>query len=90
MHPRQARSDSLCVSTDEQSLDLQIDALKFAKCDRILCDQGYSGALKSRPALDDAMSLLKSGDTFVTWKLDRLGRSLSHLISLIGTSRAGE
>jgi DNA invertase Pin-like site-specific DNA recombinase len=71
------------VSTDNQSLDLQIDALKQAKCDRIFCDQGYSGALRSRPALDDVMLLLKPGDTLVTWKLDRLGRSLSHLIGLV-------
>lgn len=71
------------VSTDDQNLDLQIDALKQVKCDRIFCDQGYSGALRSRPALDEAMALLKPGDALVTWKLDRLGRSLSHLISFI-------
>ncbi|WP_441711623.1 recombinase family protein [Hyphomicrobium sp. 2TAF46] len=71
------------VSTDDQNLDLQIDALNQARCDRIFCDQGYSGVLRSRPALDDAMLLLTPGDTLVTWKLDRLGRSLSHLISLV-------
>jgi len=72
------------VSTEEQSVALQIDALEFAGCGRIYCDDGYSGALKSRPALDEAIAHLKAGDTLVTWRLDRLGRSLSHLISLVG------
>nr|WP_046848391.1 recombinase family protein [Hyphomicrobium sp. GJ21] len=71
------------VSTEEQNLDLQIDALRKAGCERVFCDKGFSGALRSRPALDDAFASLKPGDTLVTWKLDRLGRSLSHLISLI-------
>lgn len=71
------------VSTDEQSLDLQVDALRFAGCDRIFCDHGVSGALKSRPALDDTLSFLKPGYTLITWRLDRLGRSLSHLIALV-------
>ncbi len=71
------------VSTDEQSLDLQIDALRLVGCDQIFCDRGFSGALKSRPALDHALALLKPGDTLVAWKLDRLGRSLSHLISVV-------
>ncbi|SFV29413.1 recombinase family protein [Hyphomicrobium facile] len=71
------------VSTDDQSLDLQIDALKQAKCTKIFCDPGYSGALEYRPALDEAIRWLKTGDTLVTWRLDRLGRSLSHLISLV-------
>lgn len=71
------------VSTEEQNLDLQVDALERAGCDRIFCDRGFSGALRSRPALDDALQSLRSGDTLVTWKLDRLGRSLSHLISLV-------
>lgn len=71
------------VSTDEQSVDLQIDALKRAGCERIFRDNDYSGALKSRPALDDALDYLEPGDTLVTWRLDRLGRSLSHLISLV-------
>src|SRR5206468_2972595 len=71
------------ISTDEQNLDLQIDALEGAGCSRILSDTGYSGALKSRPALDEAIGYLKPGDTLVTWRLDRLGRSLSHLMQLI-------
>lgn len=71
------------VSTDEQNLDLQIGALRLAGCSQIFCDRGFSGALKSRPSLDDTLSSLKQGDTLVTWRLDRLGRSLAHLISLI-------
>lgn len=71
------------VSTDEQNLDLQVDALEQAGCDRIFSDTGFSGALTSRPALDRAIALLRPGDTLVTWRLDRLGRSLGHLISLV-------
>lgn len=71
------------VSTDEQSVDLQIDALVRAGCERIFQDTGFSGALQSRPALDEALMRARSGDTLVTWRLDRLGRSLSHLISLV-------
>ncbi len=71
------------VSTDEQSLDLQIDALEQAGCDQIFSDTGFSGVITSRPALYQAIALLKPGYTLVTWKLDRLGRSLSHLISLV-------
>ena len=77
------------VSTEEQNLDLQIDALQKAGCERVFCDRGFSGALRSRPALDDALALLKSGDTLVTWKLDRLGRSLSHLIALVTDLETG-
>lgn len=78
------------VSTDEQSIDLQTNALTRAGCDRIFVDQGISGAQESRPALDKVLALLQSGDTLVTWKLDRLGRSLSHLIRVItGLERRG-
>lgn len=69
------------VSTDEQSPALQFDALALAGCERVLTDYA-SGARTNRPALEEALLLLKEGDTLVTWKLDRLGRSLSHLISL--------
>jgi len=71
------------VSTDEQSLDLQIDALERAGCERIFSDTGFSGALTRRPALDKLIETLKSGDALVTWRLDRLGRSLGHLITLV-------
>jgi len=71
------------VSTDDQSLDLQIDALENAGCTKIFRDAGFSGALVSRPALDMVIGCLRRGDTLVTWRLDRLGRSLSHLIALV-------
>lgn len=72
------------VSTEDQNLALQIDALKAAGCTRILCDEGVSGVAVSRPALSKALAALRSGDVLVTWKLDRLGRSLAHLIEIIG------
>lgn len=70
------------VSTDDQSLDLQLDALRSAACNVIYEDHGVSGAISARPGLSQALLHLQAGDTFVTWKLDRLGRSLAHLISL--------
>lgn len=70
------------VSTDEQSPALQFDALKRAGCERIFTDYA-SGARMTRPALEVALCALKQGDTLVAWRLDRLGRSLSHLIALI-------
>lgn len=70
------------VSTEEQRPDLQYDALKLAGCEEIFIDHA-SGAHTSRPALDQALLKLKPGDTLVTWKLDRLGRSLSHLIDIV-------
>lgn len=76
------------VSTDEQSLDLQIDALNHAGCGQIFFDRGFSGVMKSRPALDHALMLLKTGDTLIIWKLDRLGRSLAHLISVVARLKA--
>lgn len=70
------------VSTDEQSLGLQRDALRGAGCEVIYEDRGVSGATCSRPGLDKALRRLRAGDTLVTWKLDRLGRSLAHLIAI--------
>lgn len=70
------------VSTDDQSLALQVDALKLAGCDAIFEDHGISGSLTSRPALNRALCELRAGDTLLTWKLDRLGRSLGHLITI--------
>lgn len=71
------------VSTIDQSLDLQLDALCRASCDRIFREEGVSGVAASRPALENAISSLKAGDVLVVWKLDRLGRSLAHLISIV-------
>lgn len=71
------------VSTTDQTLDLQRDALKEAGCGKVFTDQGVSGITVSRPGLDRAMRTLKKGDTLVVWKLDRLGRSLSHLVQTV-------
>jgi DNA invertase Pin-like site-specific DNA recombinase len=70
------------VSTLEQNLDLQIDALKTAGCKKIFTDK-ISGKNKCRPALDEALAYARTGDVIVTWKLDRLGRSLKHLIEVV-------
>ena len=71
------------VSTPDQKLSLQHDALKRAGCERLFDDQA-SGARTDRPGLADALAYLRAGDTLVVWKLDRLGRSMSHLIEKIG------
>lgn len=70
------------VSTQDQTLDLQKDALEKAGCDRIFTDTA-SGAKAERIGLDEALSHLREGDTLVVWRLDRLGRSLKHLIETI-------
>ncbi|WBO58473.1 recombinase family protein [Acidocella sp. MX-AZ03] len=71
------------VSTDEQNLSLQIDALKAVGCEKIFSDQGISGSLASRPNLNRALRTLRPGDKLVVWRLDRLGRSLVNLIQLL-------
>nr|WP_321440398.1 recombinase family protein [uncultured Hyphomonas sp.] len=71
------------VSTEEQSLDLQIDALKRAGFDELFCDHGVSGVALERPGLQEALALLKEGDTLVVWRLDRLARSLRELTDLV-------
>jgi DNA invertase Pin-like site-specific DNA recombinase len=71
------------VSTDEQSLALQMLALKRAECDPIFTDQAASGANRNRCGLNNALASLERGDVFVVWRLDRLGRSLSHLVALV-------
>lgn len=75
------------VSTDEQHLDLQRTALEAAGCDKIFEDQGVSGGSINRVGLKKALRALKSGGILVVWKLDRLGRSLPHLIETITTLR---
>src|SRR5579884_654862 len=77
------------VSTGDQTLDLQLDALNSIKCDRIFKDVA-SGAVTERPGLDRALDHVRSGDTLGVWRLDRLGRSLAHLISVVtALSRRG-
>ena len=71
------------VSTADQKLSLQLDALNTAGCDRIFDDHA-SGAKADRPGLTEALAYLRPGDTLVVWKLDRLGRSMSHLIEKVG------
>jgi DNA invertase Pin-like site-specific DNA recombinase len=77
------------VSTDEQNLALQLDALTQAGCERVYKDVG-SGSLKHRPELDACLDYLRAGDTLVVWRLDRLGRGLKHLIEAIEQLRARE
>ena len=66
------------VSTDDQALDPQRDALRAEGCERIFEDT--AGGAGERPGLRDALSQLRAGDTLVVWRLDRLGRSLKDLI----------
>jgi DNA invertase Pin-like site-specific DNA recombinase len=70
------------VSTHEQTLDLQKDALHKAGCEKIFTDT-LSGIKAQRIGLTEALSHLREGDTLVVWRLDRLGRSLRHLIDTI-------
>ena len=70
------------VSTFDQTPDLQLDALATAGCWKVWTDHA-SGKLDRRPQLDDLMGHLRPGDTLVVWRLDRLGRSLAHLVQLL-------
>ena len=74
------------VSTNDQNTDLQRNALVCAGCEQIFEDK-LSGTKKDRPGLKRALKRLQKGDTLVVWKLDRLGRSMKHLISLVGELR---
>jgi DNA invertase Pin-like site-specific DNA recombinase len=72
------------VSTQEQDLNLQLDALEKAGCskDKIFVDK-ISGSKAERPGLEKCLAVIQPGDTLLVWRLDRLGRSMVHLISLI-------
>jgi DNA invertase Pin-like site-specific DNA recombinase len=70
------------VSTQDQTLDLQKDALKKIGCTKIFTDTA-SGTKEERKGLEDALNYVREGDTLVVWRLDRLGRSLKHLIETI-------
>jgi DNA invertase Pin-like site-specific DNA recombinase len=74
------------VSTIDQNLALQRDALTEAGCGRIFTEQ-LSGAVTDRPALRDALEFARRGDTLIVWKLDRLARSMKQLIETIETLR---
>lgn len=75
------------VSTEDQSLDLQRDALTQAGCERIFTDVA-SGARDDRTGLAEALAFLRASDTLAVWKLDRLGRSLKHLIETVTALQA--
>ena len=70
------------VSTLDQNLPLQQDALKEAGCEKVFIEQ-MSGAVSDRPALREALDYARSGDTLIVWKLDRLARSMKQLIETI-------
>jgi DNA invertase Pin-like site-specific DNA recombinase len=70
------------VSTAEQTLELQTDALTAAGCEKLFTDVA-GGARTERPGLDQAIEFCRLGDTLVVWKLDRMGRSMAHLIETI-------
>ncbi|MGY2132300.1 recombinase family protein [Hymenobacter sp. HD11105] len=69
------------VSTQEQQLHLQLDALRAYGCQEVVKEK--ASALKERPALRELLDQVQPGDTVVVWKLDRLGRSLKHLVELV-------
>jgi DNA invertase Pin-like site-specific DNA recombinase len=70
------------VSSDEQNLDLQLEAMRQAGCDKIYEDKA-SGANTERPGLQLALEVLREGDTLVVWKLDRLGRTVKQLVNFV-------
>jgi len=70
------------VSTQDQNLELQLDALNSAGCEKVYQDKA-SGAKTDRPGLDDLLAFIRDGDTLVVWRLDRLGRTLRHLIETV-------
>src|ERR671928_49521 len=70
------------ISTQDQTLDLQLDALKKAGCEKLYTDTA-SGARAEREGLEEALNYAREGDVLVVWRLDRLGRSLPHLIETI-------
>jgi DNA invertase Pin-like site-specific DNA recombinase len=71
------------VSTQDQNLDLQIDALKKVGCKKIFKEK-TTGSRAERPEFSKALEMLREGDTLVVWKLDRLGRSVKNLVDFVG------
>lgn len=76
------------VSTADQDLALQLDALRASGVSRIFEDRGVSGAKAERPGLNEAMAFLREEDTLVVWRLDRLGRSMTHLLETVARLEA--
>lgn len=74
------------ISTGDQTLDLQLDALAKDGCDKVFTETA-SGAKADRPILEEAMAYARPGDTLVVWRLDRLGRSLQHLMTTVADLR---
>jgi DNA invertase Pin-like site-specific DNA recombinase len=70
------------TSSTDQNLELQLDAFERAGCTKVFEDR-ISGAKAERPGLDQALDYLRPGDTLVVWRLDRLGRSLKHLVQVV-------
>ena len=75
------------VSTPDQRLDVQHEALTRSGCDKVF-DDTMSGKVTDRPGLQKALDILRKGDTFVVWKLDRLGRSVKQLVDLVSSFEA--
>lgn len=71
------------VSTEDQHLDLQLNALKLAGCSAIFEDRGVSATAKRRPGFEKALSHLQTGDIFVVWKMDRAFRSLKNALNIL-------
>ncbi|CEF41310.1 resolvase domain-containing protein [Acetobacter senegalensis] len=76
------------VSTEDQHLDLQRDALQKAGC-RVIYEEAASGKNAARPELEQCRKALRSGDTLVVWRLDRLGRSLPDLVNIVADLERG-
>ena len=70
------------ISAQDQNFNLQIDALKNEGCEKIIRDT-MSGAKEERDGLKELFKIIRKGDTLVVWRLDRLGRSLKHLIEVV-------
>lgn len=72
------------VSTQDQKPELQLDALSVARCEQVFQEKA-SGKDANRPELENCLRTLRTGDTLVVWKLDRLGRSLKNLVEIVHT-----
>ena len=76
------------VSTKEQHLDMQLEALKAAGCEKIFSEK-MTGRQQNRPELEACLNFLREGDTLVVYKLDRLGRSLKNILTLLEDFKIG-